>query len=143
MPSLTITNENANLIATWIKTRGGVAVWKSVDLSDPGKEMLTPADKLQKPHWKMANEPAYIIKEAKDITVITAKELKRFHVATRMSGNGMSIKCTPASSRRIEDAVAKAGEGAYYVFDYEDEKNCVIMVPDKTVSLTEYMETTK
>jgi hypothetical protein len=143
MPSLTISIENASLIATWIKTREGVVVWKSIDLSDPHKEMLTPGDKLLKPHWKMANQPAYIIKEAKDITVITAKELKRFHVATRMSGNGMSMKCTDASSRRIEAAVTKAGEGAFYVFDYGDEKNCVIMVPDKTISLTEYMETTK
>ena len=35
---------NAPKIAEWLRTRGGIATWKSVDLSDPGFSMTTPVN---------------------------------------------------------------------------------------------------
>lgn len=140
---ITVTSEHATKLASWIKDRGGVAVWKSVDLSDPGASSFTPAITVdgtpyQKPHWKYANEPSKIVTKPEDVQVSVDKEVRRFHVAVRMGSQGLSMKLTDASSRKVREAVAKAGEGAYYVFDYGDYKNCVILAPEKTVPLTEW-----
>lgn len=52
----------------------------------------------------------------------------------------MQIKCTDAATRRIRAEVAKAGDGAYYVFDYATQE-AVIMKPESQVSLLEFLET--
>jgi hypothetical protein len=88
----------------------------------------------------MGNEPSEIVKELSEIEVNVDKEVKRFHVAVRQSSNGMNLKLTNASSERVRNAVSKAGKGAYHVFDYGDYKNCVIMAPEKTIPLTEWMK---
>ena len=46
------------------------------------------------------------------------EEVKRFHVGVRMGSNGLALKVTDGGSRRIRREVSKAGEGAYYAFDY-------------------------
>lgn len=65
------------------------------------------------------------------------REVKRFHVAIRMGSQGFSMKCTDGASRRIRSAVAKAGEGAYHVFDYTTQE-AVIMAPEKVIPLPEW-----
>ena len=137
--------ENAPKMVEWVKGRGGVAVWKSVNLSDPDRQMLSPAlttdgKAYPKPHWSMGNEPSEIVKELSEIEVNVDKEVKRFHVAVRPGAQGFSLKLTDASSRRVRAAEEKAGKGAYNVFDYFDEKNCIIMAPEKTIPLTEWMK---
>ena len=137
--------ENAAQFLDWIKNRGGVAIWKSINFSDLGKTWSTPAlekdgTPKKKQSWEMDNEPYKIVTDPEKIRVYFAKEHKRFHVATRMGSQGMSIKVTDGGSRKIWKEVEKAGEGAFYVFDYFDEQNCVIMVPDKSkeMSLAEW-----
>ncbi|GAF77807.1 unnamed protein product, partial [marine sediment metagenome] len=39
---LSIQKGNAVHILDWINNRGGVAVWKSINFSDPDREFLTP-----------------------------------------------------------------------------------------------------
>ena len=146
---LECTQENAPLLAEWIKAGRGLARWRSADLSCPGKTWATPArtedgKPMTKQNWRMENEPELIVESADDVTVNVDKEVKRFHVGLRRSGDGLMIKCTDASSARIEREVAKAGDGAYYVFDY-DVQDAVIMAPEpgKSVTLKEWMETHK
>jgi hypothetical protein len=140
---LTINACNADRIWSWLKTRDGVAVWNSISLSDPGKQMLSPVKSADgtpstKPHWSLSNTPEVITKP-EDIVVSEDREVKRFHVGTRMGSQGMSIKVTDAGTERIRREVEKAGEGAYYTFDYEDYKNAVIMAPSGgAVSLIDY-----
>ena len=117
-----------------------------VDLSNPGKTWTTPArtvdgKPMPKQNWRMANEPEFVTESADDVTVYVDKEVKRFHVGLRRSGNGLMLKCTDASSARIEREVAKAGDGAYHVFDY-DVQDAVIMAPEpgKSITLTEWMK---
>jgi hypothetical protein len=133
------------MMANWIKNRGGIAIWNSVNLSNSGATWSTPAlnednTPYQKPNWETANEPEKIITNTDDIIVAHDKEVTRFHVANRRSSNGMSFKVTDGGSRKIRSAVAKAGEGAYYCFDYSDYKNAVIMAPEKTETLTEWLK---
>ena len=66
------------------------------------------------------------------------KEVKRFHVAVRLGSQGMSYKVTDGGTRRIRAEVEKAGDGAYYTFDYDDYKNAAIMAPEKEMSLSAY-----
>jgi hypothetical protein len=43
MDRQSVTPENAPRFSEWLKSRGGVAIWRSVDLSDPGASVSTPA----------------------------------------------------------------------------------------------------
>lgn len=136
--------ENAAKFLDWIKNRGGVAIWKCLDLSDPGKTWSTPALEVdgtpkKKQVWQMANEPYKIVTDPEKIKVYFAKEHKRFHVAVQR-GDGFRFELTSGATRKVWKEVEKAGEGAFYVFDYGDYENCVIMVPDKSkeMSLAEW-----
>ena len=139
----TVSPENAQAFKEWIATRGGVAVWRSINLSNPGASWSTPAmttdgKPTPKPTWQAANEPERIVTREEDIDVIVAEEVKRFHVAVRQ-GSGLQLKCTDASSKRIWKEVEKAGEGAFYLFDYLCQE-AVIMAPMRTVPLNEWDE---
>lgn len=128
----------------WIKTRQGINMWRSADLSNPGKSwsgpVLDPEGKVNgKPSWQSQDKPEGTVTDPSLIEVYEGKEHKRFRVTVRVSGNGLSFKCTDASSRRIEREVEKAGEGAYYEFDYETQE-CVIFVTTSWGSLKEYAE---
>ena len=115
--------ENAAKFKLWLDTRGGIAIWDSADLSNPGQSWSTPVidkdgAKHGKPHWAAAHEPSRIITDIDEIEVHPAKEVKRFKIATRMGGNGLVIKLSAASSDKLRAAVKKAGADAWYEFDY-------------------------
>lgn len=140
----TIRLEDAPKIWDWIQNRGGIAVWKSINLSNPGASWTTPCQDekgnlVGKPTWQADNVPAEIILNPADILVSKDVEVKRFHVAIRVSGNGLMLKCTDASSGRIRKAVEKAGEGAYHRFDYGSQE-AVIYAPEDSFSLSEWRD---
>ena len=63
--------ENARLFADWIANRGGVAVWRSVNLSNPGASWSTPAltvegEPTPKPTWQAANTPEKIVTRSRE-----------------------------------------------------------------------------
>lgn len=147
MSNHVVQQANASRILDWIKNRGGILVWESVNLSNPGASWTTPAldeqgNPSRKPTWEAANEPARKITSADEVDVVTAKEVKRFHVGVRMGSLGMSLKVTDGGTRRIRAEVAKAeqksGKEAWYEFDYGDYKNAVILVEGDRVPLNEY-----
>ena len=57
-------------------------------------------------------------------------EVKRFRVGVRWGSQGFMLKVTDGGTRRIWKEVSKAGEGAYYRFDYMTQE-AVIMKPAK------------
>jgi hypothetical protein len=131
---VTCSEQNAPKFLDWIKTQGGVAYWKSVNLSNIGLSWSTPAlapDKTSypKPNWQAHSTPSFVVTDPSEIGVSIDKEVKRFHVAIRRGAQGMSFKCTQASSAKIDKAVEKAGEGAFYTFDYETQ-DAVIFAPE-------------
>lgn len=135
--------ENAAKMLDWIEKRGGVAVWKSVNLDNPGASWSTPAlapdcSPYRKPTWEASSEPYKVITDPSEIAVVTRKEVKRFRVAVKASGSGMSMKLTDASSRRVTREVDRAGEDAGYYFDYENQE-AVITVPSDTVPLLQFL----
>lgn len=119
--------ENAPLIQRWLQERGGIAVWASVDFSRPAQSLTTPAltaegQPSSKPAYWVGKQPERIITDPAEVLVSTDVEVRRFRVALRLSSNGLTTKCTDASSKRIRKAVAKAGEGAFYLFDYATQE---------------------
>jgi len=142
---LTINTDRASTIYSWITTRGGLAVWKSISLSDPGKQLLTPAltdaAPTPRPHWSVAETPEiYGPDRLPEIIVSVDEEVKRFHIALR--NTGLYIKLTDASSRKVRAEVARAGEGAYHAFDYS-EQEAIIFRQVSTTPLSEYIESQK
>jgi hypothetical protein len=140
---LQVQPENALKIKEWLATRGGVFVWESVDFASLGQTSSTPATTPEgqpypKPGWKFGDKPKEHVTDIARYEVSIDKVVKRFKVGVRMGGQGMSLKVTDAGSRRIRKEVEKAGVGAYYVFDYDSDKNCIILAPDKVVPLAEY-----
>jgi hypothetical protein len=138
-----VTLENAEKIAFWLKERGGIAVWSSINLSNPGASWTTPAKNadgtvVTKPTWQAANEPERIITDPSEVLVSKDVEVKRFRVGVRQGGNGLMLKVTDGGSRRIRSAVSKAGDGAFNVFDYETQE-AVIMKPETQIPLLEFL----
>jgi hypothetical protein len=57
----TVSSENAEKFKTWIRDRGGVAIWESVNLSNPGRSWSSPAlgtdgTPYPKPSWESASD---------------------------------------------------------------------------------------
>lgn len=130
--------ENAELISKWFDESGGIAVWGSLNLSDPGTTWTTRLDS-GKPNWAAANKPELKITDPNQVGVVTYKEVKRFYVAVRRSSSGLMLKLTDGATRKVHRAVEKAGDGAIYEFDYFTQE-AVILVPDEVVSLTKWRE---
>lgn len=133
-----VTPENAPRIREWFATRGGIAVWSSADLSDPAWSCTTPlrgedGAPTPKPHWKASTPPTAITDRA-FVGVTSYEEVRRFRVALRRGAQGLKIKLTDHSSAKLRAALDKAGDGAVYQFDYEDQQ-AVILAPTGTVPL--------
>ena len=138
--------EHAKQFLEWIKTRGGLALWRSINLSNPGRTWTTPANQkdgtpMPKQSWEMDNKPYRVITDPAEVEVHVPKEVKRFRVGVRMGSQSFSFKVTDGGSRRIKREVAKAKENysdAWYEFDYSTQE-AVIMVPDSKSPLEEFV----
>jgi hypothetical protein len=140
--------ENAPKILDWIKNRGGIAVWHSLNLSNPGMSWTCPVNDAQgnvktKPYGEAENEPSRIITSTDDVLVHTDVEVKRLKVHTRMGKQGLMVKLTDHSTMRVHKAIQEAGSYAYHLFDY-DRQEAVIFAPDgNSITLTEWAERKK
>jgi len=139
------TAESAEKVFTWLSTRGGIAIWSSIDFSNLGKTWTTPAmtehdppEPYPRPTWQVSTTPKIITDPAK-VGVSVDHEIKRFRVGVRRGDQGLNFKVTDGGSRKIRRLVSKAGVGAFYAFDYARQE-CVIYKPDRIVAIREYME---
>ncbi len=140
--------EVAEKIHDWLLNRGGIFIWRSINLSNPGASWTSPARDSEgkattKPTWQSGDQPERHIVNIDDVSVATTREVKSFHVATRMGGS-MNIKVTDGGSRKIRSEVEKAekkhGKPAHYVFDYGSYENAVIVIDDETIPMSEWIK---
>ena len=101
--------QDAPRFRDWVANRGGVAVWKSINLSNPGASWSTPAldadgKPLGKPTWQAANEPT-IVTDPAQIGVYKEVLFKAFRVGLRMAG--LSLKLTDAAQARVDRELTK------------------------------------
>jgi hypothetical protein len=135
--------ENAALIWKWFQERGGIAVWKSVDMSNPGRSWTTPLRDAEgnptgKQDWRMEETPSLTITDPAEVAVDVPKEVKRFRVAIKVGSQGMLLKCSDGASRRIRKECAKAGDESWYEFDYATQE-AVIFVPGESKPLPDFV----
>jgi hypothetical protein len=135
--------EDAEKLAGWLKERGGLAIWYSRNLSNPGASVTTPAltpegKPYARPGWQYGDQPDRNITDAAEVQVAEDREVRRFRVGIRR-GDGLCLKVTDGGSRRIRVAVAKAGKGAYYVFDYSTQE-AVILAPKRILPLVDWLK---
>ena len=95
-----ISKADAPRIADWLANRGGVAIWQSLDLSNASARTFTPAD-APRPSWRYADKPVEIVTQAGDIGVYQEKLYKAFPVSLRRSSNGLTLKLTDNSQRKL------------------------------------------
>ena len=134
--------KNAHQLLTWIRERGGLAIWNSTDFSNVESYTcpLTDAAGVVKtrPYANCESMPARVLTSTDDVVVQLTHEVKRFHVALRMGAQGFKVKVKDGSSRRIRAAVEKAGEGAYYQFDHMSQEAVIMAPTGEAISLTEW-----
>lgn len=134
--TIEIPTEDASRVAGWLRTRGGVARWAL--LTAPG-EVFTPAlteegQPMPRPSWRHSEAPVGIVTDAQDVLVIERIKVEAFHVAVQR-GDALQIVLTKAASGKLQRALAKAGEDAWYEFDYGAYENCVIFKPGSKTPL--------
>lgn len=108
-------------VAAWIAHCGGLAIWTSRDLGQIGRRWFTPAQLTdgstpQRPHWSCGGQPDRVITDATEVEVVERRELPRLRIAVR-PGYGLGWQLTDASTRRLDAALAEAGEDATYTFE--------------------------
>jgi hypothetical protein len=86
----------------------------------------------------MEGTPSLTITDPAEVVVDVPKEVKRFRVALKAGAQGMLLKCSDASSRRIRRECEKACEESWYEFDYGTQE-AVIFVPSESKPLPEYV----
>lgn len=138
---------NAPKFADWITNRGGIATWKSADLSCAGKTWSAPyletdGSVKAKESWQMESKPASVTTDPAEVDIYECTEVNRFPIAIQRGRADFSMRLTDGSTRKVEAAVEKAGDGAYYEFDY-DSQEAVIMTSKVTMTLKEWMEKNK
>jgi hypothetical protein len=140
--------EDAAKIAEWLATRGGLAIWRSVNLSNAGATWGTPLNRADgtptpAPSWECEKTPSRVITSEDDIHVVTRKEVKRFRVRIRTSTNGLMTKLQRSSASHLETVLAsvskKTGLEPAYHFDY-DTQEAVITVPCDKVPLATFLK---
>ena len=130
MARITISIAAAPKIREWIRDRGGVNCWTSANLSDPGRECLTPfltsdGKETGKPEWWCANDPD-LYKTEDAFEVVTEAPFKTCRIAIRVGAGGLLLKLTDASSDKVKRLLTEAGEGSRYEFGGDDGKDCTI-----------------
>jgi hypothetical protein len=134
---------NADQVWRWFQERGGIAVWRSIDICTAGQSWTTPLHDVEgqptkKQNWRMEETPSLVITDPAEVVVDVPREVKRFHVAIRMGGQGLLVKCSDAASRRIRRECQKAGDDSWHEFDYGTQE-AVIFVPGESKPLPEYV----
>ena len=99
-----VQSNNAQEVWDWIATRGGIAIWRSIDLSNLGATWTTPLNDdsgtpVTKPTWESESSPSRVIKDPPEVMVSLSEEVQRFRVAIRMENQGLMVKLTDASAR--------------------------------------------
>lgn len=138
--------ENAPKFALWIRARGGVAVWPSVDLGDPGASWSTPVrqpdgEPTTKPTWKAANKPKSIHLDPDRIGVYVPGVFKELPVTLKR--NGMTLYLTDASQRKVDKAMDRCRKqhgDAWYRKGGPFERLVYICYHASEISLTEWLK---
>src|SRR5271166_2825547 len=85
--------ENAGMLKEWLDTRGGLALWRSQDMCNPGRSWTTPVRNDDgtpvthgQVHWSAGSQPDRIITDPAEVVVETVQLLEEVSVTLKQSG---------------------------------------------------------
>ena len=133
-----VTAENAAAIWSWLTTRGGLAIWRSMNPSRPAASWTTPVKAADgrlttKPAPDAADSPERIITDAAEVVVSVDAETNRVPVNRHPDG-GLS----QASADAVYAAVVKAGEAAYFRLE-QDKDEAIIYACVGQTPITDWL----
>lgn len=117
MDPLHVSADNAPKFIDWLANRGGLLVWTSSDLSNPGRSVTTPAlsatgSPTQPPGWQFVDAPRHIT-SIDDVLVYVPKTLDSFEV--KLVRNCCKLELSKSSSRKLRTRLAKHAN-SWFVF---------------------------
>lgn len=145
-PHVVLGRESAEQVWDWFRDRGGIIVWRSMDVDGPARQWTTPmqdavGDAPSRPHYRA--RPDRYITDPGDVVVVESVECERFKVAMLETETG--VCCSDAGVRRIVRAVERANDdrslgcGAWHTLDVETGEAVIYRAGDEPVGLLEYV----
>ena len=137
---------NAAKFLDWIRNRGGVAVWQSVNLGNPGASWSGPmqqanGDPSSKPNWESDTKPASVHTDATKIGVYSAVLVET--IPAKVKVNGMQMVLTSGTTRRLTAAlrrVEKSHGNSFYRKGSSMDPELYIFTSGPMVSLQEWAD---
>jgi hypothetical protein len=139
---------NAGKVWDWLQNRDGILVWKSASLSDPSASCTTPfrdqeGKQIESAGWKYDKNPEHIT-SADEVGVDIVRVLEEVPIKVRMGSQGMSLKITDASKRkmdRLRDKHQKGQAGEVWWTPSGDFlfPSCLICVSDRQVPISQFI----
>lgn len=119
-----VSEEHAETFWKWIKERGGLAVWQSVNLANPFASWTTPVkqengEAYTKPTWEADSSPRLIVTDPAQVEVLGRIFVRSIRVGIER-GTGLSWNLTKAASGRLNAALDQLGSTASYEFDFDE-----------------------
>lgn len=113
-----VAEENAHKFAEWLRSRGGILVWKSADLGSAGRSVSTPAlttegQSYPSPGWQFTTPDRHITDPA-DVEVYVPEVVESFPIKLKRSQGRLVLN--DASDRRVLAALDRAGVDSFYRF---------------------------
>lgn len=132
-----VTTPNAKeKFADWIANRGGVVIWRNVNLSNRDAGLMfaplrdAAGQENGKPHW--SRERGELVTDISRFRFVRElREVKRIKIAVRMGAQGLCLKLTDGSTNRLRKACAKIAEqnnGTEPTYHFEEDQ-AVISLP--------------
>lgn len=115
-----VSPEVAIKLREWLDAGRGIAVWQNCNLSSHsiGNLSFTPGDKPS-PGWQFGNSPVHTTSDAQDFRVQSWNEVERIKVRPGKYGPPCH-PVTKADIPKLDKAIARAGDGAEWRFDFQD-----------------------
>jgi len=104
-----VTRKDAPKLLDWLTSRGGIAIWESLDLARAGQRSFTPADNPS-PGWQFGSKPAEIVTDRTDVGVYDETLYKAFPVSCRLGSNGLTLKLTDPSQRKLDKVMQECAD---------------------------------
>lgn len=142
--------EHVSKYRDWLTHRGGIAVWTSVNLSNPGQKWSTPAFSIDgtpttKPNWQAGDTPI-VVTDPSQVGIYTETLFKDISVKLRFGSQGFMLKLSDASQRKVDrvlDACRAKHGNAHYRTGGLVNPVVSVYYTDKIIPLSEYQETEK
>lgn len=145
-----VSEADADKILTWLRERGGILIWTSVDLSRPGESSTTPfrdpaGIPVGKPHWRFGDHPRHIT-DISEVEVAEAEKVESLAVRIKRGGE-LRLTLTSHSSAKLQERLAhwsqERNTAAWYHFEgflVNGWDTAHIYVDSKIVPMQEWAE---